>query len=552
MSSKQILRRPGNARSAKTTDFPKAQSPQNSQEDVQTTPEAVDVRPDRPLTPNTILALQRAIGNQAVMRLIKKRRAIQKSEIPDAKTDPSKTAPLSPVHEQISGEETVQRLLGFEFETNFPASRMSHSLDAGGKAGESAQETTLRKYLTGRAYAKNPIHNFAGQGFSAEADHGQPSTAIEDARTNINYQMGLAALPIGTPVKQYIDPGVNPIHPKPGIVEYKTDAFEAASASGFMDMLASIDHLAKHLKASYAQIAGGNTANPPGSANWYVGVPPLADWITFGNRYGIAPGMMTTQRNRIIATLNEEIYPQITVGVLPQNIPLLFSTASHDGLTGGQDPNLAHTSPATSQLRVTDAEAVAQLALNKVNGKKRVAISRDTLGYMTLIAQYVFGSLIDATEHFAISKNLPIFLSKTPLTGAQAAIVKDAERPANWPAKYHRVLVDELWKQAAQRFNLTNPPHNVNKNTQGVFTKAHALQVLGTDTGADNFSQAIGVAPLGLDPHRYQDKKSATPGREIALEFRGLTNIHDADALETWVIKISTMIRNVNQNSPGS
>lgn len=447
----------------------------------------------------------------------------------------------------------IQRLLGFEFETNFPASHLGGALDAGGKLNETAQETTLRQFLTGQAYADDAIHNFPGDDFEAVADHGPVSSAIEGARESINYEMFKAVPPIGT-AKQYIggaDPR-DPIHPKPGIVEYKTAAFDTSTLGGITDFSTAISDLATHLHDTYSQIIGSGRANPPlSSPAWLVGVPSPTAWVALGNRYNIPASTMISQRQKITKEINPQIYPQITVGVLPKNIPTLFEETHKAGLTQGQDPKLRRVSEAASQLRVTHAEAVARKALADCAGMPNVVIDNDTIGYVTLIAQYVFGSFADAVEHFDISKNLPIFLSKTHLTGAQRTIGNVNARPASWDASIADAaptidrLVSKLWKYGADAFNKTKPQTRVDRNTEGAFTKANAWNILANDHGDDPFLTAVSHRTLGLDPHSDR-LGNVTADQEIPLEFRALEDIRDPGQLEKWSEKALSLIQYVN------
>jgi hypothetical protein len=487
-----------------------------------------------------ILHLQRTIGNQAVMRLLDQQKAARKENRVTNQTQ----------------EPVVQRLLGFEFETNFPAANLTRARDQGGRPGEVASSTRLRKYLSGQAYAKDAIHNFAALGFQAEADHAGPSTAIENARQNINYRMSIVPHP-----PHHIRPirsRNQPIHPKPGIVEYKTNAFDESTLAGITALTTAIQNLAAHLTAVHGQITPG-IANPPlSSPGWLVGIPPQADWTTFGARYGISAADMATQYNNVLNTINQDIYPQVTVGVLPKNIPAFFNQTQHAGMTQGQDANLQQVTANLSQLRVSDAEAVARKALKDVQGKATVNIDADTVGYITLIAQYVFGSLVHSQEHFAIVKNMPVFMSKTPLTNAQQTIVAVGSRPAHWSAAAQQRLVSKLWKYASEAYNAQVPATRVTRNTERSFTQADALAILATDNGPDPWSNPkAGIAMLATDPHRYNVAFPSSPGapvanRAIVLEFRALQNIANPAALAAWAANMVNLLWAANQNQPNS
>jgi hypothetical protein len=428
-------------------------------------------------------------------------------------------------------------LLGFEFETNLPASNLGRALDQGGKPHETAQETRLRKFLTGQAYADEEIHNFSGEGFSAVADHGPVSSAIEQARTRINFEMSRATLPDGT-AKQYIG-DQNAIDPRPGIVEYKTAAFDTSQPQGIEEFARTISRLATHMNNIYNQILSAGAANSPlSSTNWLVGVPLLADWNAFANRYNIPLNVMQEQRDNIMEKINQQIYPQITVGILPKNIPTLFKKTKEAGLTRGQDPNLSQLSEERSQLRVTHAEKVARKALQDLSN---VTVTPDTEGYVTLIAQYVLGSLADAVDHFEITKNLPIFLSKAHLTGAQQTIANGNARPAGWSLEARERLTSKLWKYAAEYFNKTPHGMRVDRDTQGGFTKANALHILTNDQGDDPFIVATGTRTVGLDDHR-DPQNNLRPNQEIPLEFRALENLVSPDQLNAWSNKIMFLI----------
>jgi hypothetical protein len=455
-----------------------------------------------------------------------------------------------------STEPVIQRLLGFEFETNFPAANLGGATDQQNIAGEIATSRRLRRYLSGQAFATTPIHNFVGQGFQAETDHAEPSRALEVARTLINLRMSMVAAPPNP--RSYINPHPVPNNPKPGIVEYKTNAFDESTAAGVQALATTIQTLAAHMNAVFGQITPGIADPPLSSPNWLIGIPPLADWTTFGARYGIAPADMTNEYNRVLNSINQDIYPQVTVGILPQNIPAFFNSTQAAGMTHGQDPNLAHVTANLSQLRVSDAATVARQALADVQGQPNVLINNETVGYITLIAQYVFGSLVDSQEQFAIVKNLPLFLSKTPLTIAQQTIVAAAARPAQWPLASRQRLINKLWKYAAQRYNAQRPAARVTRHTQSSFTQADALAILATDLGPDPWSgPTAGVATLGLDPHRYNLAHPLSPGapvanRAIILEFRALQNIHNPGALAAWANNMLALIWQLNQLTPGS
>lgn len=443
------------------------------------------------------------------------------------------------------GKGPIQRLLGFEFESNFPAANLAGALDQGGKAGETTAETDLRKYLSGQAYANTSIHTFPGEDYNAVSDHSPVSSAIEAARTYVNFYMGNATLPLWTPNKQYIDPGIAPVDPKPGIVEYTTTAFDVSTLQGITDMATCMANLANHMNGVHGQITGAGVVAPPlSSPGFFVGIPPVAAWHALANRYGIATGDMDTQRNKILATVDQQIYPQITVGVLPKNIPELFQTANAEGLTQGQDPNLAF-STRTSQVRILDAQKVAEKALSKVGGG--VTYDADTIGYVTFLAQYVLGSFADSINQFEITKNLPIFLSKTSLTGAQATISNLASRPLSWGFRERRKLRDKLWEYGAKRFNHSRPATRVDSSTEGSFSRADALTILaGGAAGGDPFTSVIMNRTIGLDPHRDVKTGVLSLNKEITMEFRALSNIAQPNDLGNWADNILRMMVKVN------
>ena len=454
------------------------------------------------------------------------------------------------------GVSTLRRLVGFELEISLPASKLDTALDQGGVGGENAADTGLRQYLTGSAAANTMIHDFrvGGEDWYVVADHAEPGTAIDRARERINTELVQANQnnPAGLP--QFIGPA-GEIRPRVAILEYVTDPFDTQTPNGLFDMAEAILHLAANMETAVNRIANGQQAPPPlASPAWYVGIPPVNDWVNFGVRYNVPDQTMRGQFRRVATTVSQEINPQVTAGLLPENIPAFFREARREGLTTGQESALAFRE-ALSQLRVTHAHRIAQAALRRVAQNHAIAYGEPTTGFVTLLTQYVFGTFLDATVQFEISKNLPIFLSKTDLSAAQATIQTVAERPGSWILGARNDLIDELWTRAANRYNRMRPRTRVDGNTEGAFTKADARSILTNPNPALNPADMFTVGtlaqpgvvdrPLGLDPHRVGNVQQA--GREIPLEFRALARVARPRDLAAWAARMVGLLNRVNQ-----
>ena len=319
------------------------------------------------------------------------------------------------------------------------------------------------------------------------------------------------------------------------------------------------------MKLTADLVEGGNTANAPlHSAQWYVGIPPLVDWQAFGVRNHIGNDVIQKEYNRIVGKIGRSINPQATVGVLPKNIPVLFGLVQtqYPELVSGQEANLGKIAK-QSPLRITDAAAVARKALAKVAKKDGIIYGDDTVGFVTLLAQYVFGTFMDATRQFEISKNIPIFLSKADLSKGQLTIQNVNERPNQWSEKAQNRLIREMWKEAANVYNSTKPAVKVEKSTQGAFNISDAKSILMAQHEVNNTADLFTVGteeeggvvdrPLGLDPHTYKDNPDVEYlNREIPLEFRAMESVANPDELLDVIRKVLNLLKWANQLTKGS
>lgn len=322
------------------------------------------------------------------------------------------------------GTPAIQRRLGVEAELSVPVTPIP-----AGPAAATA-DGRVRTFLCGSVFYDSvlsaPVNNYI-----KKADHGPISTAIDNARQQMD---------VG--VQAHGHPAMPPLHAgaKPGIMEFVTDPFPVNTNAEVTHARTQIGLMAANIGAVHAAAAGG--VNPTGVGGYQVGVPPVADFQNFATANGLAAATGTAIHTNIVGLINDQLYVQMTMGVHLRSMTNFMDKLGPQRTFFWQDrtpsrlasqadigdPNHVALVRLVTKLATTDGKA---LVSNLGVLPAAVRNSASLKGYTSLLMSYIYGSYV--YRQVDIAKNMVAALSKTPLHVVQQEL-DVADRPDQWAA----------------------------------------------------------------------------------------------------------------------
>jgi hypothetical protein len=471
--------------------------------------------PHRALPAEHVLQMHRAAGNQAVARLVQRRRRLA-------------------------------RLVGFEAELSVPSIRPPAGVGAllraqpgpEGGAATASIEAFLRGGLPYGASA--PLGNTTAD-FQLKADHNELQTLHSAIRTKLE-SMGF--FPPARPHSM-------------SNLEYVTvaeDEFAPGSTSRFRTIA---DAVKTHANAMFPAVTGQMTAIAAPGAGAYTGVPEADFRAWLGSRYDEIKPEIDAFKSGIV----NEFYLQATVGIKPSAIGDLFKSRT---------PWVMSTSvfEEAAEDVVSTVKALTNTEDFKNNGwvrdlRTNYPVDYDAfLGLLHLIFSYMVGSAINRTNLYdgSSEKNAVPFLSKLTNMGvAMQLAVPDRLRasgvPQNVKDLVHQTFVNSqyrtvnYWKQTWDLQDSAAVPAR-----GGVIGGDFIRNVLsGGAVAAVNSGRTFaGPDVLQAGPAGAGGAAGATGERGIPLEYRYITERPDANGLYAALMKVVREARELNSKGMSS
>jgi hypothetical protein len=187
---------------------------------------------------------------------------------------------------------------------------------------------------------------------------------------------------------------------------------------------------------------------------YMYGIPEEDDFKKFATRNRVAERSAVLYRNAIAKRINDELYLQVTAGILPSKLPAHMRMAMRpqnreQSLGKVEELGLTSTQVLLVQRLLTrgaiDAAelAVARFGLpNRVDAQDKKGLE----GYLSLVISYIFGNYVLGPLIGTVGKNMVPFLSKSPLNSVMTEL--DASvRPDQMSPKKRGKLIAQIIKQ---------------------------------------------------------------------------------------------------------
>lgn len=423
-----------------------------------------------------------------------------------------------PLQQMSSGSTVIQRLTGYEVETNIPIfSKYNEAVSALTPMGANGFTESIGWFLTGGLkYGLNYGEDPEGR-YSISADHNE---LMLIHRRLVDKLIVLGLLKEGFKHRSLAN------------IEYITPPRAEIGPGSVGEHEKDITAVKKHLNATLAVASTRKVADVPAPGQQVLtGFPfsKLLEWVTTN---GIDRTVIGTELLEMHKAINNAIYVQETSGVLPEDVPAVYSAASEA---------IMHTADPSKLSRL-----MAEL-MEKSKGIGKAACAADSMpvaftthrkaviGYLTLLASYLLADNISVLKNFtqtsSTEKNLVPFMSKTLLHDTMAALPV-AVRPTGavddpWPA-FATNLQKEAAKFPADYWSATYEMEvDDSKSTGSVFPAGISDALTKLITGIGEVVGVVTGHTLGLDdPHA--EVETASGQKAIPLEDRYFGKKYDS------------------------
>ncbi len=386
----------------------------------------------------------------------------------------------------ISGE-IVQRLTGYEVETNIPIfSDYNKGQLELTEEGEQGYNETITPFLAGGLiYGMNYGEDIKGR-FQISADHNVLSRIH---RRIIDKLVVLGLLKADTKRRAMSN------------LEYITPPRQEVEVGSIQTHQEDITAVKEHIDVTLPLAQDTSINEVPVTANHIYTGQPRQELISWLEDNDINPLVILPDLDDFQNAIDNSVYVQETSGVLPADIPLVYERASNAIDENNGDADKAKI---LSQL-MKNANNHAERAFSNLKDppyrftKHRSAV----VGYLALISTYLQADEVSKLKDFlsqnSVPKNLLPFLSKTPLRSTKEAL-PTVVRPGWRNAK--------TWKRLTQ----------------------HLIFLTQTEASAEQLSKKFGLAvnPDVTTGRIFPDVANDTDasGPELAMKklSRGKTN----------------------------
>ncbi|MEO0581185.1 MAG: DUF4157 domain-containing protein [Bacteroidota bacterium] len=419
------------------------------------------------------------------------------------------TSHASPIQKKEPSSPVVQRMTGYEIETNIPVFGKYNDVSSElTPLGQNGFTETIGWFLTGGLkYGLNYGEDPEGR-YNISADHNE---LMDIHKRMIHKFVVLGLLKEGFTHRslaniEYITP------PRP-------EVSPGSVATNQEDIAAVKGHIDQTLPVAASKKVGMVPA--PGQ-DLLTGFPQteLLNWLKSN---GIEPGLIFAEIAALHKTINRNVYLQETSGVLPEDIPEVYKEAAgamkeakESNKTGHLMAAVMEASTKIGEVAFGDADRQAEFGAHK----------NAVVGYLTLLANYLLANNISSLLIFrgSTAKNLVPFMSKTALSGALQALPASVRPtgagtdPWNSMAK---ILTEEAKKYPvdywAGEFDLKIDPDK-DKNAGTVFPEGNEEALKKLIQNEELQGVQTGNQLTLDDPH--SEVEAATGQKAIPLEDR--------------------------------
>lgn len=326
----------------------------------------------------------------------------------------------------------VQRLTGFEVETNIP---VYHNTGEGSelvnpkyREGFTAE---IRNFLFG-GLKYGLSYGFDPEGhFSLTADH-------NELQTPHNKLMHLLSL------SGFLKPEIR--NRNMANLEYVTSPRDELGTGSRELFHEDVEHVKAHVNKTLGMAKSGRSLEVPDTGNWMLTGVPVKDILTWVRLHKAPSEAFEMVLNEMDKLITNKLYVQETTGVLPEDIPALYESGSKrmkgDKLT--TTTVMADFMEAAVQLGLQAYDLSGPEKSSKLFGTQKLAV----VGFLTYLASHLLADSLSLTNFKgsnSTDKNLFPYFPKVQLSTAYKALPQELRNEKNtWKA-----LVEALCKIAS-------------------------------------------------------------------------------------------------------
>jgi len=303
----------------------------------------------------------------------------------------------------------VQRLTGFEVETNIP---VYHETGDGNELVNPAYMNgftpAIRNFLFG-GLKYGAVYGFEPEGhFTLTADHNE----LQGPHNKLMHLLSLSG---------FLKPEVR----KRNIanLEYVTPPRDELGTGSNELFREDVGRVKSHVDGTLGLAKGVGGAPVPYTGNWMLTGVPREDILKWVEMHKAHPSPFAAALDEFAALITNKLYVQETTGVLPEDIPKLYSGASKrmkgDKLTPATI--MAEFMEAGVKLGLQVYEAVSPDTLPEPFRKYKGAV----IGYLTYLASHLLADTLSLTNLLSAGsteKNLFPYFPKVPLSTSFKAL----------------------------------------------------------------------------------------------------------------------------------
>lgn len=338
----------------------------------------------------------------------------------------------SPLQQKSLGTSPVQRLTGYEVETNIPVFSKYNEAESGlTELGKNGFTENIGWFLTGGLkYGYNYGEDPEGR-YSISADHNE--------LMNIHRKLIDKLIVLGLLKEDFQ-------HRSLANIEYITPPRPEVAPGSVSEHEKDITAVKKHLDLTLGAASSKKVAEVPVPGKDILTGFPFSALLAWVEANGIQKTVIASELLALNAAINNSVYIQETSGVLPEDIPAVYDSAS-DSILHTDSPT--HLSRLMADVMVKSKIIGNAAFVADPMPEAFVTHKKAIVGYMTLLASYLLGNTVSFLKTFSqaksTSKNLVPFMSKTLLSDTLSALPL-AVRPSG--------LETDPWLSFATNLNL--------------------------------------------------------------------------------------------------
>jgi hypothetical protein len=348
-------------------------------------PRSLALALDRTAPPEVRTRLMRdlrgVVGNQAIQRLLPRRGGLIQRRVG---IEAEMTVPVTTDNNPHTGEEFVRNFLGYG---------AGYNLDF------------------------QPSQN----GFKIKTDKSEIAGEVKNAREKFDefIEQGNKGK---TPLEQKAPIAVN--GQATAIMEYVSDPFnEETERPQFKN---TVDAMTADMNKKLVNARDGLYEKPP----YNYGIPEEAHFKSFAAANRVPERSAVRYREAIERKISDDLYLQVTAGILPSQLPKHLRTAASKkysdlmlgqvGALGLTDKRVAIVQQLLTAGAVDTAEAVVKMMKlpKTVDARNKQALT----GYLSLVISYLYGNYVMERLIATVHKNMVPFLAKSPLNVVQKTL----------------------------------------------------------------------------------------------------------------------------------